>query len=90
MLSLCLVIGGWHWMLTQSAEKDLLTKHCQYKTNLAMQMYDRIKAGAFQQANIDVWEKSIYQDITHLIRQGKLSTAIESKLFEICIRELTL
>ena len=84
------MIGGWHWMVTQSAERDLLTKHCQHEAKLAMQMYDRIKAGAFQQANIDVWEKSIYQDIKHLIRQGKLSTAIESKLFEICMKELTL
>lgn len=86
MLTLAVVIGGWHWMLTQSAERDLMTKHCQYETSVAMQMYDRIKAGDFQQAS-DVWEQNVYQNIVNAIKQGKLSTAVKEELFLRCMGE---
>lgn len=86
VVTLAVVIGGWHWMLTQSAERDLMTKHCQYETSVAMQMYDRIKAGDFQQAN-DVWEQNVYQNIVNAIRQGKLSTAVKEELFLRCMGE---
>ena len=81
-----MAIGGWHWMLTQSAERDLLARHCQYETSLAMQMYDRIKAGKFKQAN-NVWERSVHQNIVNAIMQGKLSTAVQEELFLRCMGE---
>jgi hypothetical protein len=86
LLAVAVAIGGWNWMLTQSAERDLLARHCQYETSVAMQMYDRIKAGDIQQAN-DVWERSVYQSILNSIRQGKLSTAVQEELFLRCMGE---
>ena len=85
-MAMGMAISAWHWVATARAERELLTQHCGDKTSMAMQIYDRIRAGDIQQAN-DVWEQSVYQNITNLIRQGKLSTAIKSELFKQCMGE---